>query len=421
MTTLRLLHGVRPDGRALSLDEHVQRHGPLPARIQPRALLELVEASGLRGRGGARFPAATKMRAVAGRRGRKVVVANGAEGEPPSGKDKVLLRFVPQLVLDGAVLAAIAVGADEAIVAVSESAKAEHAALEAALRERRQARLDKGVRLGVVAVPDAFVAGEESALVNVLGGGLALPTTKPPRPFERGVGAAPTLVQNVETLAHLALLARRGAAWFREVGTREAPGTTLVTLSGAVARPGVYEIALGTPLQELVAEAGGTTAPPRAVLAGGYFGSWLDARIAFACRLDGESLAAAGSALGAGAIVVLPEGGCAVAEVARVGRWLAGESAGQCGPCVHGLAAVAGAFESLAQGRGSDDDLRVRRWSEQIRGRGACRHPDGAVDFVASALDVFADEVALHARGRGCGGKDLGILPVPRRRERRAA
>ena len=421
MSTLRLLHGIRSDGRALSLDEHLHRHGPLPGRQSARELLELVEASGLRGRGGGRFPAAAKLRAVAARRGHKIVVANGAEGEPPSGKDKVLLRYAPQLVLDGVAVAAAAVGATEAIVAVSEGAPAERASVEAALKERRRAGTDAGLRIRVVPVPDGFVVGEESALVNVLGGGPALPTTKPPRPFERGVGGAPTLVQNLETLAHLALLARRGAAWFREVGTQEDPGTVLVTLSGAVARPGVYEIALGTPLRELVDEAGGPTAPPRAVLVGGYFGSWLDARTALASRLDAESVAYAGAGLGAGAVAIVPEGGCALAEVARVGRWFAGESAGQCGPCVHGLAAIAGTLEALARGESSDGDLRLRRWVEQVRGRGACGHPDGAASFVGSALDVFSDEVALHLHGRSCGGRDLGILPLPRLSARRAA
>ncbi len=419
MTDLpRLLHGLRPDGQPLTLPEHLHRHGTLPRRLDPASLVDAVERSGLRGRGGAGFPTALKLRAVASRRGRKVVVANGAEGEPPSGKDKVLLRYVPHLVLDGVAVAAVAVGADEAIVAVSRAATAELAALQEALHER--GRSDP-VAIRIAAVPDAFVTGEESALVNAVGGGPAVPTSTPPRPFERGVGGAPTLVQNVETLAHLALVARRGPDWFRELGTRDEPGSALVTLSGAVRQPGVYEIALGTPLRDLVAQAGGTTAPPRAVLVGGYFGAWLDAGAAFGCDVSQASLAAAGGLLGARAIVVLPEGACAVAEVARVSRFLADESAGQCGPCVHGLAAVAGASASLLQSANGDEDLRIRRWLEQIHGRGGCRHPDGAARFVASALDVFADEVAEHALGRRCGGRDLGLLPVHRRRETRAA
>ncbi len=154
---------------------------------------------------------------------------------------------------------------------------------------------------------------------------------------------------------------------------------------------------------------------------GGYFGSWLDAGTAFDCALSEASLGAAGARLGAGAIVVLPEGSCALAEVARVSRFLAEESAGQCGPCVHGLDAIAGATASMLEAEGFDADLRIRRWLEQVHGRGGCRHPDGAARFVGSALDVFADEVAAHARGGRCPGRDLGLLPVRRRQERRAA
>ncbi len=414
----RLLRGLRADGRPLSLAEHLDLHGELPRRLVPQTILRAVEEGGLRGRGGAGFPTAVKLRAVAGRRGRKVVLANGAEGEPTSGKDRVLLRYAPQLVLDGVVLAAAAVGADEAIVAVPRAATAELAALREAVGRRSR---NDGVALRLAAVPDTFVAGEESALVNAVAGGPALPTSTPPRPFEKGIGGKPTLVQNVETLAHLALIARRGPAWFRELGTHDEPGSALVTLSGAVRLPGVYEVALGTPLRDLVAQAGGTTAPPRALLVGGYFGAWLDADTALACDLSDASLAAAGGMLGARAVVVLPHGSCAVAELARVARYLADESAGQCGPCVHGLAAVAGATESLLASDRSDDDLRIRRWLEQIRGRGGCHHPDGAARFVESALDVFAAEVARHALGRPCDGHDLGLLPVHRRRQKRAA
>lgn len=417
VSVARLLHGLHADGRPVTIGEHLQLHGPLPKRLQPGSLLDAVERTELRGRGGAGFPTVLKLRAVAGRRGRKVVLANGVEGEPPSGKDKVLLRHVPHLVLDGVEVAAVAVGADQAVVAVSQAA-GERAVLQQALRERGRSA---HVEIEVVAVPDRFVAGEETALVNTVSGGPARPTAIPPRPFERGIAGKPTLVQNVETLAQLALIARRGPDWFREIGTRDEPGSALVTLSGAVRLPGVYEVPLGTPFRELVAEAGGTTMPPRAVLVGGYFGSWLDAGTAFACDLSEASLGAAGAMLGARAIVVLPEGSCALAEVARVSRFLADESAGQCGPCVHGLDAIARALASLTESERFDGDLRVRRWLEQVHGRGGCRHPDGATRFIGSALGVFADEIALHTRGGRCSGRDLGLLPVGRRRERRAA
>ncbi len=413
----RLLRGLHADGWPVTIEEHLHLHGPLPGRIDRGSLLDAVERSGLRGRGGAGFPTVLKLRTVAGRRGRKVVLANGVEGEPPSGKDKVLLRHVPHLVLDGVEVAAAAVGADQAVVAVSVAASAELAVLQRALRERRS----DSVEIEAVAVPDAFVAGEETALVNAISGGPARPTATPPRPFERGIGGRPTLVQNTETLAQLALIARRGPDWFREIGTRDEPGSALVTLSGAVQLPGVYEVPLGTPLRELVAEAGGTTTPPRAVLVGGYFGSWLDADTAFGCDLSEASLGAVGAMLGARAIVVLPEGSCALAEVARVSRFLADESAGQCGPCVHGLDAIARAVVSLSRSEGLEGELRIRRWLEQVDGRGGCRHPDGAARFIGSALDVFADEIALHTRGGRCAGRDLWLLPVERPGERRAA
>jgi NADH:ubiquinone oxidoreductase subunit F (NADH-binding) len=414
----RLLLGLHADGEPVSIREHLRLHGPLPRRLDRRSLLGAVEESSLRGRGGGGFPTALKLRAVASSRGRKIVLANGVEGEPLSGKDKVLLRYVPHLVLDGVEVAARAVGAGEAIVAVSEAAPGELTVLQKALHERAGA--DR-IEIRIAAVPEAFVAGEETALINAVGGGPPRPTAIPPRPFERGIDGRPTLIQNVETLAQLALIIRHGAAWFRDVGTRDEPGTALVTLSGAVVRPGVYEVPLGTPLRDLVAEMGGETQPARAVLVGGYFGTWLDTHTAFGCNLSEASLGGARALLGARAVAVLPEHSCALAEVARVSRFLADESAGQCGPCVHGLDAVAQEIASLARGRSFDGELRIRRWLDQVEGRGGCHHPDGAARFIRSALDVFADEVALHSRGKRCGGKDLHLLPVRHSQAERAA
>jgi len=407
----RLLAGLRPDGLPLGLDHHLALHGPLPVT---RGLIELVEASGLRGRGGGGFPTGRKLAAVASGRRRAVVVANGAEGEPVSFKDKTLLRCLPHLVLDGTALAATSVGAREAFVAVDGHARAELDAVSHALDERRAKRLDRGLRLQLVPVPSGFVTGEETALVNVLNGGPPKPTFTPPRPFERGVRGAPTLVQNVETLAHLALIGRLGPDWFRALGTVEEPGSALFTVSGAVARPGVYEAAIGTPLPALVDQAGGVRGRPGAFLVGGYFGSWIDPFTARGLSLTEASLWGAGAGLGAGAIVVLPETACGLEQSAGVARYLAGESAGQCGPCVHGLPALADSLESLARGDGTGREQALSRL-RQIRGRGACRLPDGAARFVESSLAVFADEVELHLRGR-CSGRPGAFLPTGGRR-----
>jgi NADH:ubiquinone oxidoreductase subunit F (NADH-binding) len=415
--TTRLLETIRADGRPLSLDDHLRRWAPAPAVRGGRGRLALIDAvseSGLTGRGGAGFPVGRKLEAVAAGRGRPVVVANGSEGEPPSGKDKVLLGYVPHLVLDGAVLAAGALGAREVVVATGRACRD---AVVHAIAERRRAGIDGSVALRAIVVPESFVSGEETALVRFLNGGPALPTFAPPRPFERGVGGAPTLVQNVETLAHLALVARFGPQWFRAVGTPAEPGSALITLSGAVRDRGVYEVGLGTAVRDLLAQAGGPTAELGALLVGGYFGTWLAAEEALAASLSTAALAPLGGAPGARAIVALPASSCGLRETARVARWLAGESAGQCGPCIHGLAAISSDLVQLARG---DDRTGARqallRRLPQVDGRGACRHPDGVARLVTSALRVFSAEVDLHvSRGRCSSRAEHPVLPLPAR------
>jgi NADH:ubiquinone oxidoreductase subunit F (NADH-binding) len=274
-----------PTDRPMSLDEHLDLYGPASeAGEDPRMLIETVERSGLRGRGGADFPTATKLRAVATAQRLPVGVANGVEGEPLSAKDKVVLAAVPHLVIDGAVLAAQAVGAEDVLLCVADDAREVGAAVDAALAERDSYSPDH-VRVRLERVPNRYLTGEESALVHLINGGPAKPTFIPPRPFERGVRGRPTLVQNVETLAHVAQIARWGAGWFRELGTALDPGSALVTLSGAVRRPGVYEIECEATLRDIVALAGGPAEPLEAFLIGGYFGSWFDAERALSLRL----------------------------------------------------------------------------------------------------------------------------------------
>jgi NADH:ubiquinone oxidoreductase subunit F (NADH-binding) len=409
----RVLAGLDMSGKPMTFAEHARIHGQLPRR-SAHELIDSIERSGLRGRGGADFPTATKLRAVAGRRRVSAVVVNGSETEPASAKDRLLLARLPHLVLDGAMLSAELVGAAEVIVKVGESAAGSLQALEGAIAVRH----DDPVPVRLVAAPEGYVAGEESAVVHYLNGGPELPLFVPPRPYERGYRRRPTLIQNPETLAQVALVARFGERWYRELGTEADPGSALVTISGAVVSPGVYEMAFGTPMADLLAAAGGPSEPVRALLVGGYFGTWVDAAQMMGLRLAREELRSVGCALGSGVLIVLGESSCGLHESARVIDYLAEQSAGQCGPCVHGLRAVADAFARLAGGRHRADRELLVRWASEIRGRGACHHPDGAVRFALSAISVFSREIEQHQRGH-CTARPAG-LPLGRVRVRGA-
>lgn len=453
-TLPRLLVGIPAHG-AMSLQEHLQIHGPMPVESRRRgwragrarsrtghgdrrgevSLIEDLEHAGLRGQGGAGFPTGAKLRAVAEQGKRAVVVVNAAEGEPASLKDRTLMQALPHLVLDGAQLAAQAVGANEVIVCVCESAPASSQCAAQAVAERETAsarRVSGEASVQLASVPGGYVAGQETALVNHLNGGPALPTFTPPMVFQQGVRRRPTLVCNAETFAHLALIARHGPDWFRELGMPSQPGSTLVTLAGAVRHPGVYEIEHGSSLGSLVQAAGGmaSAGEPRGLLVGGYGGSWIDGRMLRGVALSDEHLAPHGATLGAGVVCVLSPDACPAAEVARLTRWMAEQSAGQCGPCVHGLDAIAGAVEQIVSGHGAGGRRaghgehespahaggEVERLAALVNRRGACGHPDGVARMVASALQAFGPEWADHAVHGPCEGCErVGELPLPTR------
>jgi NADH:ubiquinone oxidoreductase subunit F (NADH-binding) len=393
-----------------NLASHVAWFGPLPA-IKPGATLtDLIDRSGLRGRGGAGFPTGRKMAAVAGSRGRPVVVANGCEGEPVSSKDHVLLELAPHLVLDGAATVATALGADDIVLCVHRD-DAIAGRVRAAVGERTADR----VTPRVVEVPARYVASEESALINYVNTGVARPTTKPPRPFERGIDGRPTMIANVETLAQVALIARYGADWFREVGTADSPGTTLVTVGGAVSYPGVLEVALGTPLGTVLELAGGLATPAQALLVGGIGGGWLPIQQAMRVRLEHAELRAAGAALGVAAVIAMPVEACGVTETARIASYLADESARQCGPCMFGLPAIADDLWTLIYAEGDSQAAmqRLNRRLGLLPGRGACGHPDGFARFVRGALAAFGDDFRDHAHGLPCQWAGQAWLPLP--------
>lgn len=252
-------------------------------------------------------------------------------------------------------------------------------------------------------------AGEETALVNWLNGGDARPTFAPPRPSDRGVDGWPTLVDNVETLAHVALIARHGAAAYRQAGEVDEPGTILVTARGALARPGIHELAIGSPLGPLLGPE-----PTGAVLIGGYFGTWLSPDQARAADLSNRALRPLGASIGCGLVAALPVGHCPLHEVDAVLAWLAANSAGQCGACVNGLPVLSHAFAELAAGdRTGSAAAGLDRWTPMVAGRGACKLPDGAVRFLASARVAFADHIETHRRSGPCPPNRTTTLPTP--------
>lgn len=416
MKTVALVDRLHLGGSRADLQAHLAAHGPLimgggDARWG-EAVHRAVATSGLLGRGGAGFPSAAKWEA--GRRAsrRPVVVVNALEGEPASAKDRVLLTRCPHLVLDGADVTAAVLGAREIIICISEHRDHVAASVEAAIEERRRAGAAP-LRVSVRRPPGRYVAGEESALVDWLGNGPGLPTMRFDKSVPLRLARHDALVHNAETMAHVALIARHGPEWFRQLGTPEAAGSTLVTVTGGADGPVVFEVELGTPVADIL-ERGGLDGPLSAVLVGGYAGTWCEPSVLDVPFAPGP-LASLGATMGVGALVGLPGSACGVAETARIARFLAGESAGQCGPCVFGLPAIAGDLERLASGQAGPEVLdRIVERAGTVDGRGACRHPDGLVRLVRSALRVFGADVGSHVRGCPCPGHAApSVLPFP--------
>jgi NADH:ubiquinone oxidoreductase subunit F (NADH-binding) len=417
----RLLHAMPADG-PLGLQAHESLHGPLPRPPRRGAggsghplILEL-ERAGLRGYGGGGFPTATKLAAVAAQRGHAPVVVNASEGEPLSQKDVLLMRHLPHLVIDGALVTAALLGSEAVVFVLDEGAHAAQQSVEQALAERSELAGRGAPAAHVAAVPRGYLTGQETALVSVLGGGPAKPAVTPPYPFERGLAGRPTLVSNAETYAQIGLVARYGAQWWRALGTEPAPGTRLVTVGGAVAYPGVLEVAGGTTVRRLLEASGGVTEQLQGFLLGGYAGTWVGSE-AIDLRIDAPTLRDHGAGLGPGIVFALPESACVVAEVGSIARWLQCESAKQCGPCIHGLGVIADALEELcAEGDRHGAYGRIERWCGLVMRRGACGLPDGAASFVTSALHAFRPEFDDHAHYGGCdvclGPRQLPTRPA---------
>jgi NADH:ubiquinone oxidoreductase subunit F (NADH-binding)/ferredoxin len=394
----------------LDLDAHRDIFGALP-RMSADEIVAACKQVDLRGQGGAAFPFARKLEAVIQAVDSKdlppIVVVNCTEGEPGSFKDKMLMIRSPYLILSGAALVAEAIEAEEIIIGVTGNELANRS-LEAAIDA--EPGLRKIVR--VVQQPERFISGEAGALVRGINGKRPVPPGRKTLAAERGVDNLPTLLSNCSTYAQLAVLALLGPERYASVGTEQEPGTVLLSVSGSAKRAAVVEVPTGIPLGAVLdiceAPAGD------GVLVGGYHGMWLDAETAYTVPVAREGLTAMNGTLGSGIVLPLGEGTCPLGEVSRIVTYLAGESAGQCGPCKLGLPTIARAMASLVDGSGGAEALEaVRRGAATANRRGACSHPDGVVRFALSALEVFTEDLAAHIFQSKCGRPVQGVLPLP--------
>lgn len=401
----RLTAGVAEFGR-LDFRAHKEVHGGLePLSIDE--LMDLTSRIKLRGRGGAGFPFVRKTKAVVDSSRKQnlptVVVVNATEGEPASWKDKALLTRTPHLILDGAAIVAAALDAEEIVIGIADDGVGERS-LTAALDERPMP-----VPTRIFTVPHRFISGEGGALVRGINGGPHIPPGRKVRASDTGVGGLPTLLSNAETFSQVAIAARIGPYEYAELGTDNEPGTVMLTVGGSAARPSVVECPTGVPLKEVLRICGASSG--QGVLVGGFHGKWISPEAADQAEVSRAGFEEVSGTLGAGIIIPLGDDTCPLGEVARVTQYLAGESAGQCGPCRLGLPDLARTVAAVVTGSGTLD--LVRGAAGVVRGRGACSHPDGTARFALSALEVFTDDIAAHALRDGCGRSVKGVLPLP--------
>jgi NADH:ubiquinone oxidoreductase subunit F (NADH-binding) len=404
-----------------TLDEYVAEGGyqaiAKALAGMPQDVIDVITASGLRGRGGAGFPAGQKWSFAAGEpETTRYVVANGGEDEPGSQKDRVVVENYPHKVLEGVMLAAYAIGASEAWLYINSEYHAAHDVLERAIRDARAAGYltdspnGKGLPLKVhiQPAPQEYVAGEDSAALEVIEGKAPLPRQKPPFPTTAGLHGKPTVVNNIETFAYVPAIVRNGAEWFRSQGSADNPGTMLFTLPANVRKPGVVELPIGTTLRELIEEHGGGIASGKAikaVLPGGPSSGFIrgdDLDI----PMDRAPLMERGSALGCGIIRVLEEGECIVEVVDAIARFFADESCGQCPACQMETSTLAKIMDQVEKGSGTQALLdQVPKLGAFGKGKGFCSLISMPIPPLTSAIRLFPEDFAYHLEHHACPAK----------------
>ncbi|VFR47303.1 NADH-ubiquinone oxidoreductase chain F [plant metagenome] len=373
----------------------------------PDRIIPILEEAGLRGLGGAGFPTHRKWRAVAGQpplagQG-KWIICNGNEDEPGTFKDRYLLSNTPHQVIEGALIGALAVGANQIALYVNPG---EPVSLRV-VREAVQAwqghpllasvgqAMGAPLQLHVTPGSGLYVGGEETAAVASVMGGFPFPSLKPPFPAEQGVHGAPTLVNNIETFAHVPHILRHGAAWYQALGRGAAAGTKLYSLSGDVMRPGLHELPMGTSLRELIFQHGGGMLAGRAfkaVFTGGPSNTLLTAGD-LDVALDFDSVRERGSRLGTGAMIVVGEGTSVLRKTAEYVAFFANNSCGQCSSCKIGTRQISRILERIDGGAGRRTDLQaLENLARLLPGSGRCGLVDGAATVLASSLSTFRQE-----------------------------
>ncbi len=382
------------------------------SEFEPDALVDLVKASGLRGRGGAGFPTGLKWSFLAKDGRPRALVVNADEGEPGTFKDREIIEHNPHQLIEGMLIASYATRAPESFIYIRGEFLRGYEVLQQAIAEAMEGGYigdkvlgtDFSHRMYLYRGAGAYICGEESALLESLEGRRGNPRLKPPFPAVAGVYGLPTVVNNVETIANLPPLILNGAEWHRQWGTEKSPGLKVMSVSGHVARPGNYEVPLDTTLRELIEMAGGVTPghQVKAVIPGGSSMPLLPAS-KLDTSIDYDSLVQAGSMLGSGGCIVMDDTTCIVAAVARVVRFYRDESCGKCTPCREGTYWMTDVLDRLEGGLGELDDLdTLLDVADNINGKAFCPLGDASVGFMVSAIRHFRDEFVEHITGRTC-------------------
>lgn len=376
-------------------------------------VIEEVQNSGLRGRGGAGFPTGKKWSFLDQNQPKRYIVVNADEAEPGTFKDRELVEHNPHQVIEGTLIAAYALNVTKAFIFVRGELLAGYEAL---LRARNEAQMasyigsrvfgsDLSISLGIYRSAGAYICGEETALLESLEGHRGQPRIKPPFPAQVGLYSQPTVVNNAETVANLPQILIHGAKWYRHYGTSESPGLKIFSVSGRIKRPDNYELPLATPLNTLLYEYAGGPLPGRqirAVIPGGSSVPLL-VPASFSVPLDYESLAREGSMLGSGGVMVLDDGVCIVAAAARLLKFYRGESCGKCTPCREGTYWLAAILERIESGLGTLADLELLPdIADNVGGKCLCPLGDASLPFMLSAMKHFRSEFVAHIEEHRC-------------------